>query len=209
MNFRDFKNKFQSKPIIDSKDFYFFGNENYLKRQVSEWLKKGLLLKLKRGIYLINDANYLEKTSLLSIANYLYQPSYISLEFALRYYQLIPEEVYHITSVTTRKTAHFKNSLAYFYYRHIKESLFWGFDTISVNNQSVFMALPEKALIDFFYLNLNDFINQRNSWQSYRFQNIEKLNFNQLDEYLERIENKKLNILVESFKSTVLHQKFS
>lgn len=206
MNFRDFKNRFQAKLIIDSKDFYFLGNENYLKRQVSEWLKKGLLLKLKRGVYLINDANYLEKISLLSIANYLYQPSYISLEFALRYYQLIPEEVYQITSVSTRKTAQFKNSLAYFYYRHIKESLFWGFDTISVNNQSVFMALPEKALIDFFYLNLNDFISQRSSWQSYRFQNIGKLNFERLDEYLEKFENKKLSMFTESFKSQVLHQ---
>ena len=60
-------------------------------------------------MYVIDDFYFKEKISVLYIANKIYNPSYISLEYALYEYELIPETVNVITSITTRKIARFKN----------------------------------------------------------------------------------------------------
>lgn len=56
------------------------------------------------------------------------------------------------TSVTTKRPEKIITAIGTFDYRHIKNSLFWGYDPVTVNNQSAFIACPEKALLDFFYL---------------------------------------------------------
>ena len=38
-------------------------------------------------------------------------------------------------------------------YRHIKKTLFWGYNSVTVNGQTGFIASPEKALLDLFYIN--------------------------------------------------------
>src|SRR3990167_7214687 len=62
------------------------------------YAKKGLISRLKRGMYVFPDMLPPD----LYISNRLYEPSYISLEFALSYHRVIPETVYEITSVTTK-----------------------------------------------------------------------------------------------------------
>jgi len=199
MRFEDFKSFFQKKLIIDSRDFSFLGNENYLRRQVSEWLKRERLICLKRGIYTINDPLVLEKISGLYVANYIYQPSYISLEYALRFYQTIPEEVYQFTSITTRKTASFQNKLGSFTYRHINKLLFWGFDTIPDNSWNVQMATREKAILDFLYFNRFRFRQIPDLIKSYRFQNLDTLDQKRLSAYLEKIADSYVVELAEKF----------
>jgi len=199
MRFEDFKSFFQKKLIIDSRDFSFLGNENYLRRQVSEWLKRERLICLKRGIYTINDPLVLEKISGLYVANYIYQPSYISLEYALRFYQMIPEEVYQFTSITTRKTAGFQNKLGTFIYHHIKKILFWGFDTIQDNGWNVHIAMREKAIIDFLYFNRFRFSQDPNLIKSYRFQNLDSLDKKRWNIYLEKIADSQIVELAEKF----------
>lgn len=199
MKFEDFRSFFQKKLIIDSRDFPFLGNESYLRRQVSEWLNQDRLICLKRGIYIINDPLVLEKISGLYIANYLYQPSYISLEHALRFYQMIPEEVYQFTSITTRKTASFQNKLGTFIYRHINKPLFWGFDIVRDNGWNVHIATREKAVIDFLYFNRFRFRQNSDLIKSYRFQNLDSLDKKRWNMYLEKIEDRHLVELVEKF----------
>lgn len=199
MKFEDFKSFFQKKLIIDSKDFSFLGKESYLRRQVSEWLNQDRLICLKRGVYIINDPLVLEKISGLYVANYLYQPSYISLEHALRFYQMIPEEVYQFTSITTRKTASFQNKLGTFVYRHINKPLFWGFDIVQDNGWNVHIATREKAVVDFLYFNRFRFRQNFDLIKSYRFQNLDSLDKKRWNIYLEKIEDRHIVELAEEF----------
>jgi hypothetical protein len=92
-----------------------------------------------------------DESTLFEISNLIYSPSYVSLESALSYYGLIPEAVFSINSVSTRKTAVFKTPLAVFNYRKIKKSLFFGYILQKYNNKSYKIASPEKAILDYFY----------------------------------------------------------
>src|SRR3989338_7443923 len=62
------------------------------------YTKSGFITRLKRGLYAFPDA----LPPNIFIANKLYEPSYVSLEFALSYHGIIPETVYTITSITTK-----------------------------------------------------------------------------------------------------------
>ena len=108
------------------------------------------------------------------IANYLVMPSYLSLEYALGYYDLIPEKVNVYTSLTTKKTQAFTNALGRFEYSSVKENLFFGFTKVSADNQDFFIALPEKAILDFFYF--REYIKgSPGEFEAFRFQNLEIL----------------------------------
>ena len=119
-----------------------------IKVQISRWQKAGKIIQLKRGVYLL-AAPY-RKTTLYEphAAGILKRPSYISLEKALEYYDLIPEAVAVYTCVTPKRPGRFSSEVGSFDYRHIQGSLFWGYDAVTLNQQTAFWALPEKALLD-------------------------------------------------------------
>lgn len=112
------------------------------------YTKKGLLVRLRRGLYALKDAQPSEE----AIANALYQPSYISLEYALAKYGIIPEMPYTVTSVTTKATANFTVKGREFTYTRIKAVAFTGYGPEKNNGRTVFLAEPEKALVDYLYL---------------------------------------------------------
>lgn len=120
--------------------------------QFSLWTKKGYLLRLRNGLYAFaRDADKIQPEE---VAYSLYQPSYISLESALSAHGLIPEIVYTHTSVTARGNRRFDNHFGGFIYRHIKKALFWGYMPVRTDTGFYLMAEPEKALLDYLYLNL-------------------------------------------------------
>lgn len=120
--------------------------------QLSRWAKAGKIIRLKRGLYTLPPARRPLPFSTPWLANTLYSPSYLSLETMLSWYDLIPERVTQTTSITTLKTAQFKNALGIFVYRHIKPQLFAGFEeTKDEHGVAVLMATPEKALLDYIY----------------------------------------------------------
>ena len=92
-------------------------DRNIFNLQVSQWKKSGLLLPLKRNLYVLNEYDSKKTPSRFYIANQLVFPSYISLETALSFYGVIPERVYSVTSVTSKKTAQFSNSFGTFTFR--------------------------------------------------------------------------------------------
>lgn len=127
-------------------------------------LKSGLFVKLRNGFYALKDSH----PSLYSIANKLYQPSYISLEKALSHYGIIPETVYSITSVTTKPTREFETPKGVFSYQRIKKKSFSGYLPKKIDGLTTFFAEPEKALADYLYFvdlkkaSLNDRLDLRN-----------------------------------------------
>jgi len=186
MKFRDFLKIYSNAPLIDSRTFPLFTKSPQdLRRQVREWVKKGYIIPLKKGIYIFNDTFRKENISLHFIANYLVTPSYLSLEYALKYYDLIPEKVTVFTSVTSKKTVIYKNNLGVFEYRSVKNNLFFGFNKKKDGDQDFFIAFPEKSILDFFYLNKR-YNKKIDEFESFRFQNLELINIERLGDFAKK-----------------------
>ena len=149
------------------------------RRRLVEWQKKDLIRKIRNRYYMFSDTEINEAT-LFYLSNYIYKPSYVSLESALSYYHLIPEAVYLITGISTRKTNTFNTPVGNFSYRSIREDLFFGYDLVRMGNHTVKIANPEKTFLDFIYLNEINEIHEMeglriNTFVANRLINIDRL----------------------------------
>jgi len=133
-------------------------NPDALDYWIKKLIKNQALIPLKKGLYV--SSYYLDlikakgKTEdyLEYLAGVVRSPSYLSLEYALSKYGLIPEAVFAITSITTKSTRSYQTALTSFYYRNLKTELFSGFIEKKLEKQTIKMALPAKALFDYLYL---------------------------------------------------------
>jgi len=173
-----------------------------LEVQLSRWKKAGKIIQLKRGVYLLAEPYGKIEIYEPFIASVLKRPSYISLEKALEYHNLIPEAVTVYTSVTTKRNARFESEVGIFDYKHIKQSLFWGYNAITVNKQTAFFASPEKALLDFFYL--KKFAISLDYLSEMRLQNLEKIDVKKLFEFAKRFNKPKLIAVTKMLKEYAL-----
>ena len=114
--------------------------------------KQGYLESIKRGLYKLTE----EQIPDVYLANKLYEPSYVSLEFALSYHGIIPENVYEITSITPKATRHFETVGKVFSYRKIKRKAFTGYAIGKQKGFSFQIADAEKAFVDTLYYRLFD-----------------------------------------------------
>jgi hypothetical protein len=203
MRYQTFKNQVRDYPIITGGLLNWLGeDERVLRNQLSRWNKQGLVIQLKRGMYLLNRNDRASHPSRFFLANQLVFPSYVSLESALSYYHIIPEGVYQITSVTTGKPAQYVSSEGTYVFRHVKQSLFFGFEAVrDERGFETLMARPEKALLDFFYLNLAQFspTDDKVFRESCRFAGLEAVQPKRLNEYSARFESGKLQQVVKLF----------
>lgn len=116
--------------------------------QLRELQKEGLLEKLKRGFYALKT----DPPSEEEVANALYRPSYISFEYALAYYNIIPEMTYQITSATTKSTRLFAVGHKSYAYYTIKQEAYTGYVLAQRGDRRFLIAQPEKALVDYLYI---------------------------------------------------------
>ena len=109
----------------------------------------GEIIRLKRGLYVVNpEVNGIPVSTEL-IANHLYGPSYVSMQTALRYYGVIPEAVYAVQSLTVKHSRSFENVFGHFQYISCSPEYFSiGLTQVSKDNYTFVMATPEKALCD-------------------------------------------------------------
>jgi len=185
MKFQELLRKFQELPVIDT-EILFAGKKNTgsVKVQICRWVKAGRLIQLRRGYYLLSGEYRKVEPFGPHIAAILVAPSYVSCEKALEFHGLIPERVGVYTSVTTKRQARFSSKEGTFEYRHLKPSLFWGYRSVSFEKQTGFMALPEKALLDFFYFKR---IHATSAYiEELRLQNTEAINMEKLREFAAR-----------------------
>ncbi|MCC6643607.1 hypothetical protein IT411_02560 [Candidatus Peregrinibacteria bacterium] len=202
MRFIDFQNQFSIYPIFSLQDVRkVFSDFSY--RQLDRWEKKGYLKKVKRGFYCfgtqIVDQNFLFYT-----ANKIYAPSYVSLEIALKYYGLIPEEIFQITSVGTKKATNFETAVGNFSYRRIKPSLYFGYRLIDFGQQKMLLAESEKAVLDYLYVHPNlktsaDFEGMRINVDEFRT----GINIDKFQQYLKNFNNKQLSKRANVFLTTI------
>ncbi len=128
------------------------------RRRLHEWAKKSYVTPLIKGHFIFSEFLGNEGVELL-ISNKIYESSYISTEFVMSEYSLIPEAVYTITAVSTRKTNHFSTAAGEYSYRRIKRELFTGYDMKKITlhlagkqtERQIRIASLEKAFFDFIY----------------------------------------------------------
>ena len=132
------------------------------------------------------------------LANKIYPPSYLSLEFMLNRYGIIPDTPWTYTSISSKKTKFFENEFGNFSYQQIKKGLFTGYNTQNRGGMSFNMATPEKTIMDFIYFNKNKFIPKFNYWQELRIDEDFKFNKKIINFYKKLFGDKKVNILIDS-----------
>lgn len=118
--------------------------------KIHSLIKSGDIIRLARGKYVINPKVSGQSFSFTAISNGLYGPSYVSLEYMLRYYNAIPEHVFAVTAVTTKRSVTRKTAIGTFSYRNLPDEYYpLGIKLLSLDNgQYSKVASPEKALLD-------------------------------------------------------------
>jgi predicted transcriptional regulator of viral defense system len=128
--------------------------------QLSRWVEKKKLVRLRRELFLFPEV----KIDEMVLANFIYRPSYISLESALNYYGIIPDVVQNVTSVSPVTTRTFRTGRGVFIYSKIMKNLYFGWQTVkdSKSDFEFSIAEPEKALLDYVYIRrIRDLTDQR------------------------------------------------
>ncbi len=148
---------------------------------------KNNYVKLKRGLYY--DKNI--PPSEFEIANRLYYPSYVSFEYALSFYGIIPEMVYTITSATSKSSREFIIANISYHYSHIKKEAFSGYSGRDINGKFIFLAEAEKALADYLY-----FVDLGKRGENDRI-DVSRLDFKRLIKYGRLYKRKTLDSLIK------------
>jgi len=162
-----------------------FSNVN---AKISQMIKKEDIIKIKRGIYYFNPKYQTTPIDNISIANLLYSPSYLSYEYALSYYGLIPERVYEITSATTKAKKTYDTPIGRFTYTKVPLRAFYiGVDWLYDDTLGGrLLATKEKALCDKLKVEKNlGVMNQQKLWDFLLYDlRIESEDLLELDEVL-------------------------
>jgi predicted transcriptional regulator of viral defense system len=167
------------------------GNPGDLGRQLSRWVNSGYLLQLRRSLYALSEQFQKTIPHPFLVANRLKRASYVSLHSALEFHGLIPEYVPSVTSVTTGRPEKLVTPLGSFIYRHTKKALFFAYQATDLgDDQSAFIATPEKALLDLLYLTPGS--DDPDYLRELRLQNVQTLNKDVLTELADRCGSKKL-----------------
>jgi predicted transcriptional regulator of viral defense system len=122
----------------------------YPRNKINDLLRQGVIVRVKKGLYVFGDRQRRHPYSKELLANLVYGPSYVSLDYALAHHGLIPERVEALTSVTTNRSRRFSTPVGLFLYRQVPGR---AYETGVVradgeNGQAFLIATPEKALAD-------------------------------------------------------------
>lgn len=205
MKYRDFTKLIQ-KPYFSRADMRLRKLRVY-DYQLTLWRKNGYIEPLKRGFYVFTEHKKDIKPE--ELAFLLYEPNYLSLEYALHQYGFIPEMVAVYTAVTTRPTRTIANKFGRFSYRTIAPRLFFGYDARKTEHGKYLFAHPEKTLLDYFYFNPKT-MRTKDDLEEMRFDYEtmgEVLNRKRLKEYLKQFHSKRLDQLVDMLLSLCSHSR--
>jgi len=117
---------------------------------VSRYVQAGILLRLKRNIYILRERwNYLDRAEQFILANIGQVPSYISLMTALDHYGISTQMQRDIIeSVSVKRTREIVVENTAFRYTKIRSDLYFAYE----KKAGYFIATPEKAFLDAVYL---------------------------------------------------------
>lgn len=152
MSFQEFYRQWKQYGCFNIHQVLSWGPE-FQRSNLTRWIQKGYIRKLRKEWYVFAETLEVPGVQYL-IANKIYAPSYISLQSALSFYGIIPETVIDVTSVNTRDKKSFSTPLGECSYQKIRSDLFFGFRRMNFDQLgTILFATPEKAILDFLYLN--------------------------------------------------------
>ena len=184
-------------PVFPS-SFLMAGHKSAsgVRRQLDRWVKSGRIFQLRRGVYAVSPPYRTDGPHPFLVANHLRKPSYVSLQSALSHYGMIPEFVPATTSVTTGRPEELQTPLGRFLFRHVKKSLFFGYAKTEISQgPPVFLASPEKALLDLLYLTPGS--DSPAYLEELRFEPTDHFDWQAFQKHAERIGGRKLNRTVK------------
>jgi hypothetical protein len=134
-----------------------------------------------------------KRTSYLSYlaTNVLLSPSYLSTTYVLFKNNVLTENVYAMTLITTKKTTTISNPFHRFVYQNIHTELFWGYETKKDGDFLYFEAYLEKALLDRLWLK-KDLVLSLAYFKELRIR-IELINFTRLKKFVKRYNKRKID----------------
>ncbi len=124
-----------------------------VQRSLARLQSRGLVERIANGIYVNRLAHEVSETDLVNI---LRPCAYVSLESALRYWGISTQSPSALTCVTVGKPREYHSKDLNLRYRTVSPKLFWGFQEKTTRYGSYKLAEPEKALLDWIYLSLQD-----------------------------------------------------
>jgi len=122
----------------------------YPRNRINDLLRQGVVVRVKKGLYVFGDRYRRQPYSKELLANLVYGPSYVSLDYALAYHGLIPERVEALTSVTPNRSRRFATPVGLFVYRQIPARAYevGAVRVEAEHDQAFLIASPDKALAD-------------------------------------------------------------
>jgi hypothetical protein len=178
--------------------------------KITALLRQGAIIRIKKGIYIFGERYRRRPFSREVLANMIYGPSYISLDYALHYYGMIPERVEAVTSVTCSRGRRFSAPVGLFIYRGISMNAYQiGIDQVALEGGRTFLiAVPEKALSDKIHDDRGTSVRTQTEMRAYLLDNLridpewlEKLNTDTLSLIADRYRSRKIRLL-----SALLHK---
>jgi predicted transcriptional regulator of viral defense system len=192
MKFDDLLRRVMDLPVFET-GFLLSGDVDPLdvRKQLARWTASGKVIQLRKGLYCLAPPYRARAPHPFLVANRLQAGSYVSLQSALAYHGMIPEGVPVTTSVATTRTVTYANAVGHFVFHHIQNPLFFGYQRVDLGGeQSAYLALPEKALLDLVYLQPEG--DSMAYLASLRLQHLERLNPSRLDDFIMRSAKPKL-----------------
>jgi hypothetical protein len=180
---------------------YFKEPPASVKMQVHRLCKKGVLVRLKKNSYTFTHFH----PDIPLIGQEMVKPSYHSLEWVLAQKGIIPEGVSVYTLITSKKTQRYENTFGNFFYRRLSPDLFFGIDRLP---DGTLTAMPEKALLDYLFLDSARFTPDFSVWKSERFDELDKLNWKWMEEKAPLYNMKKLTVLLDSLKKYAFSEEY-
>jgi predicted transcriptional regulator of viral defense system len=142
------------------------------RNKIRQFLKSGDLIRIKKGLYVFGPRAALGPYCKEHLANIIYGPSAISLEYALSFYNMIPERVAEVTSITIRKNKSFITPVGRFSYRYLAPAKYTlGITQITIEGRNILIATPEKAIFDMLSLKTPK-LNSIKELQSHLYENL-------------------------------------
>lgn len=158
--------------------------------------QKGDLIRVRNGLYLVGEKKRKSPFSSFEIANFIVEPSYVSLESALSFYGLIPEAVYTTTSVTTKSGQELKTPVGQFSFSYLKTEYFnFGFYRLKDGDHRFLIATPLKALVDYIVLMKKHYKSVEELEEDLRF------DFDEFKNYKNFVNKEKINEMLSIYKS--------
>jgi len=189
------------EPVFDS-GLLLAGDVDpgYVRRQLCEWVAKGYLLQLRRGVYALAPPYRKVSPDPFLIANRLVRGSYVSLESALSHHDLIPEFGFPtVLSVTPGRPRGFDTPLGRFVYRHLQPGLRQGYRRAELlHGQWAFIATPTKALLDLLYLTPG--ADEAPYLEELRLQNLDRIDLEEFGRMWGKPRSRKLKRLVRQLE---------